>query len=508
MLGRSDDLASAFMTIGSPALAAYSLAITGLNTEWLTRQFSSLHFPNKERIPPVIAALQQIPFRIDASGSSLPSMIVLPQNDHYWELLLAAVKRNRQDTIPVALGFTWVIVALLITFLDSSLAFDHFISTPGAAGYSIVAVWSFLMPLVYGWLSTGYQREANYLRDVLDGAHGIAYVATTAGSVPAARVTGRSTRGIEPSTGHIDYVNADEKKTAPVFNYSRVFIWSQHAEHILRLFEHAANRADRRITVGRGRAWTGNDDGGILAHNRVGNEAEVVQYCMGEPGAPFDPNGRRHDEGAAMEAHVVPGKPIFATEVFQRAACATVLGLGLQWFTTGAAIHVHLKTPPKGMGCRALTFTVYGAAATVAFWILLFSSVLAHWARRQSTRERRSALKTFVGCIAAIMRWLGKFIAITNGVGILALSVMQFTGLYDTCFCSSTVFGGDPDGVVRFMEDITRSEVYGPWNFALGMAFAVNIFYAGLVATGTGALMKGVQSFCRGLITLFTTRSK
>jgi hypothetical protein len=278
------------MAIGSPALAGYSLAITRLNSRWLSRQFIYLHFPNKDHIPLAISALQHIPFRIDASGSLLPSLIVLPQNDRYWKVLGVAAKRTRQWSIPVAMNIVWVLVAFLLTIVDSFVDFAHFITVPGDAGYSIATVWTYLLPLVIGWLHVGSQPDADHLRSALDDAHEVAYMATTTEPALATRVTRRSTRAIEPSTRHVDHVNADEKKTAPIFNYSRVFIWSQSAEHILRLYENAASKADRRITVQRGGKWMSNDDGTIVAQDRIGNEGEVVQYCMEEPGAPIDRN--------------------------------------------------------------------------------------------------------------------------------------------------------------------------------------------------------------------------
>jgi len=536
ILDRLDNLISVFMAIGSPALAGYSLAITRLNSRWLTRQFADLHFPNKEHIPSAIAALQHIPFRIDASGSLLPSLIVLPQNDRYWKLLGVAARRTRQWSIPVAMNIVWVLVAFLLTIIDSFVDFDHFITVPGDAGYSIAAVWTYLLPLVVGWLHVGSQPEADHLRDALDDAHDIAYVATSTEPVLASRVTGHAARAIEPSTRHIDHVNADEKKAAPIFNYSRVFIWSQHAEYILRLYEHAANKADRRITVQRGGEWMGNDDGTIPAPDRVGNEAEVMEYCMDEHETPSDPNPRdtppqftapfspysafppspepsamafltagmyanagayvhrRHpselskfeEEGAPAEVRAEPEKPLFATEVFHRVAFATFLALGLQWCTTGAAILIHLNTPPKGIGCRATTFTAYGSAATVAFFLLLLSSVLAHLARRQSIREKRSGAKTFIGYIAMLMRWLGKFIAIMNGFGILISCMMQFAGVYDNCFCSSTIFGGDPNGVVWFVdEDIRGSAVYKYWIGGIIMAFGASGLYTFAIYVAT-----------------------
>ena len=531
------------MAIGSPALAGYSLAITRLNSRWLSRQFLYLHFPNKDYIPLAVSALQHITFRIDASGSLLPSLIVLPQNDRYWKVLAAAAKRTRQWSIPVAMNIVWVLIAFLLTIVDSFVDFDHFITTPGDAGYSIAAVWTYLLPLVVGWLHVGSQPDADHLHNALNDAHEIAYVATDSEPAPATKVTGRCTRAIDPSTRHIDHVNADEKKTVPIFNYSRVLIWSQNAEHILRAYERAATKAEHNITV-HGGEWIGNDDGTIAAHDRIGSEAEVMQYCTEDPEVPVGPNpiysppqpsttltpqlltpltpdsapplspepsanafvtagtyasadvfahrrfptaSSKYDEEAPpVEVQAVPEKPVIATEVFQRMIFATVLALGLQWGATGASILIQLNTPPKGFGCRSLTFTIYGVAATIAFWLLLISCLLSHSARRQSVRERRSGLKTLIGYIAALTRWLGKTIAIANGLGILLSCTMQFAGVYDNCFCSSTIFGGSPSGLVSFLQDnIKGSEVYRYWIGGTILAFGVSSLYTFAIYVAT-----------------------
>ena len=130
------------------------------------------------------------------------------------------------------------------------------------------------------------------------------------------------------------------------------------------------------------------------------------------------------------------------------------------------------------MGCRALTFTVYGAASTAAFLLLLLSSILAHLARRQGLREMRSGLKNLVGCIAVFTRWLGKLIAILNGFGILLSCTAQFAGVYDSCFCSSNILGGNRNGLVSFVQnDIRGSQVYSYWIGGTIVAFGVSGLY-------------------------------
>ena len=490
------------LAIGSPALAGYSLAITRLNSRWLSRKFLDLHFANKINVPLAVSALQHIPFRIDVSTSLLPSLIVLPQNDRYWKLLGTAARRTRQWSIPVGMNIVWALVAFLFTIISSFADFSAFITLPGDAGYSIAAMWTYLLPVVVGWLYVGSQLEAGHLRDALKDAHERAFVATDLKPVLTTEHSNHPTPAIEAWTALIDYVNADEKKTVPIFNYSRVFIWSQHADHISRLYQHAAARAHHKIPVNGG-VWETHDPDAILDQDRTGTENQVVEYCT----EGLDANAKQGQDPAwqlpTLSYHysalplllptpskysketpvtglgVVPGKPVFAAGVFLRVAFAAILALALQWGTTGASILIHLNTPPKGLGCRALTFIVYGSAATVSFLLLLFSSILAHSARlRQSVHEKRPDSKKFIGYMAALSRWSGKTIAIMNGLAILISCTLQFGGIYDNCFCSSTIIGGALNGVVSFTApDIRGSEVYASWIGGTVMAFGVSGLY-------------------------------
>ena len=153
-LGPSEDVLNFFITIGSPALAAYSLQITHLNTAWLNREFLDLKHPNSEAIATVISTFQHVPVRISSAGALLPYLITLPHNNAYWELLLRDVKKTRRWSIPLFVGFAWVIFAALLTVVDS------FSSPPSDnMEYSTVAVWTYLLPLIMGWLYIGSQPE-------------------------------------------------------------------------------------------------------------------------------------------------------------------------------------------------------------------------------------------------------------------------------------------------------------------------------------------------------------
>jgi predicted metal-binding membrane protein len=78
--------------------------------------------------------------------------------------------------------------------------------------------------------------------------------------------------------------------------------------------------------------------------------------------------------------------------------------------------------------------------------MLLTSSILAYYSTNAPTY-------TFQGCVtlplqARVARWfsiflrrLGKLLAELNAVVIVATGLFQFSGLYDRCFCDSSILG-------------------------------------------------------------------
>ena len=218
----------------------------------------------------------------------------------------------------MVMNIFWVLVTLLFTVVGSLVDFQDVITVPGDAGYPIAALWTYLLPLVIGWLHVGSQLKTDQLRDALEDGHNMAYIATATEPVLAAKVPNQA---IKCSAELVDHFNADEMKTAPIFNYARVFTWSQHMGYVLNLYRHAAAKAQEKETVRRGGVWSSSANGVMEDRDRVGSAEEVVQYCMERP--------------AAM---VAPVGPVFATKVFQRVFLAAILAHVLQWGTTGASI--------------------------------------------------------------------------------------------------------------------------------------------------------------------------
>ena len=466
-----EDVLNVLITIGSPALSAYSLEITHLNTHWLGTAFLDLKYPNSQAISTVISSLQHVPIRISLHPNLLPSLIVLPQNDGYWELLLKGVEKTRRWSIPLVMNFVWVVFAILLTVIDS-----FHLPPEGDVGYAIVATWTYLLPLIMGWLYVGSQPEPNHLRDCLEAADQIAWVATEQRDRPvrARDIAGRWTQAIEFMRWDdgVDTPRKDELRSVPVFNYTRTFTWSLSAQHVLLLVKNAAAKAELRIPVdnyrdGQGAAWVaGEQGGGVASENRLGTDEQVIRYCT---------------EGAR------DGPSRWARGVWGRVVLAALFALGLQWGTVGAAVVIHYWKAPVGLGCRALSFFMYGVAGTLVLFLCLASSVLAHVSRPQNGPVyRRPWSQMCLNGGAVFCGYLGKSLAIASGLGILVVCFFQSAGTFNNCYCSSMTFGkGFGDVVFLSINYVIAPSLVHVWIGGLIMAFSTAVLFGFSIYLGT-----------------------
>jgi len=491
-----DDVLSFLVTMGSPAIGAYSLQITHLNTRWITTAFLDVKYPNSECIPAVLSAFHHVPVQISQHPPLLHSLIILPKNDDFWRHLHAAVRKIRRWSIPLVINFILVIVAITLTILDSAYA-----PGSGDGGYGAAATWAFLLPLVIGWLHVGCEPEPNHLRNSLNTANLDAWVATEQGDQLM-----RSPLAIEfMKAEDVDLARKDELRAAPVFNYSRAFTSPLAAELALRLMKNATANAERMIPVsdstGRGTpAWVEGEGNTISNENRIGTSTEVTEYCTrvlpkfhsnssSTTGLDIQPSEITSTPNPVLPLYgsqLVTQRPSrWATGIWKRVAISAALALGLQWGTVGGAVIIYYWAPPIGVGCRTLSALLYGAAGTLSFFLFLASSILAHMSRpHQERRYVRSRLRTCQNAGAIICRWLGQFIAILSALEILLVCFFLTTGTFDSCFCSYTTF------------DIARGSVALPvvLDRRVGPA-SFRIWVGGVAVAFSTALLFGLSIF-------------
>ena len=108
----------------------------------------------------------------------------------------------------------------------------------------------------------------------------------------------------------------------------------------------------------------------------------------------------------------------------------------------------------QGLGCRSGSYLIYGVLGTFAWLLLVASMLFSHAAMlryqhvhtvnphvdlsknsKRNGNYKRSLSHSFL-CVAAITtRVLGKFIVTVNALWLVASSLFEYAGLYETCWC-------------------------------------------------------------------------
>jgi len=169
-----DNLESVLLTIDSPALAAYSLALTVLNGHWIVHHFAQFTYPN---IICIFNSLQQAPLRVVKEDALLASLVVLPQNDERWIELKDWLNDTHSWSISVVTSFAWVVITYVSTVVDS------FTTDLGpsiqANGQAVESLWLWLLPIIIiSWLMMSPKCDSVRLSNMIECANRIVYVAT------------------------------------------------------------------------------------------------------------------------------------------------------------------------------------------------------------------------------------------------------------------------------------------------------------------------------------------
>ena len=348
-------------------------------------------------------------------------------------------------------------------------------------------LWTWLIPVVVGWLwipVCSYDR----LKAAIDKVNDLALVAAPEGP-PQPGVLGDSSDADgsrdtnAPRRAHdILHVAAirmserrevftrDAARTAPVFNYARVWDWWPFVETIARAFEHADENAKKHLAVD-GRKWILSEDKRIAVHrdNRTGTFEQVQVYC----GLP-----------ASVEKEPVRPAP---SGIWKRVFIAAVFALGLQWGTTGPATMMAILTPTTGLGCRSGAYIIYGATSTMIWVSLLLSSYLAHFAKVRYDHGRpHSGIShvTVAKGLATFLRRLSIVAAGCNTIWVILACVFQFTDFYNTCYCNSSVLGRGGQLAYNVIAAYDYPHIRATWigGFALAGGCAIlYLFFLGLM---------------------------
>ena len=320
---KADNLESVLLTLGSPALAAYSLGLTVLNGRWIVRRFSDCKYPNVRHAVRILSSLQQAPLKIETKGPLLASLIVLPENDKWWSELEDWINYTHTWSISAVTTIAWVVIAYIFTVIDSFGDITTFINSNGTA---VGSLWLWLLPIVIGWLQISPKCDSERLSSAIERGKEIAYVATDEGRPILVKDAKTDAQALELTLNKKDFLRQDERCTAPIFNYARLFSWVDTVEKVSAAFKTASDNCHDHKSVDGSNWVTAEHRNKLDNSNRVGNATQVIYYCL--------PSLR---DRSCLEP-----------EVLSRIFVASIFALMLQWSTVGAATLIAWVTPTRG----------------------------------------------------------------------------------------------------------------------------------------------------------------
>ncbi|KAJ2933640.1 hypothetical protein H1R20_g3466, partial [Candolleomyces eurysporus] len=243
---RLDNLKSVLLTIGSPMLAAYSLALTVLNGRWIARQFSKHNYPNIRNAVRVLSSLQQAPLRVTNEDALLASLIVLPHNDEWWRELIEWLAYPHTWSISAATSIAWVVVAYLFIVIGFLME-----DVTRFTAHGQESLWLWLLPIAIGWLQLSPKCDEVRVRSAVERANKIAYTPTGTHPVLVQEHTEQRAIYLAFSEGDEDddVLRRDERVTAPIYSYARFLPWVQAVERVLETFEVVSGRYRRHESV-------------------------------------------------------------------------------------------------------------------------------------------------------------------------------------------------------------------------------------------------------------------
>jgi hypothetical protein len=472
---RLENLTSVLLAVGSPMLAAYSLAITVLNCRWAAQRLSDIRYPNIHHAFRIMSSLQQAPLRIIKEDGLLESLVVLPENDAWWGDLADRLDYTQSWSISTGVSLMWVFLAYMFTVIDTFTSLPPNTKGPffSSDGQAVGTVWLWLFGIVVGWLQISPKCESRRLQHALLHANSGAYVASNSGP----QKINTDARAFTMYHASEDSALGDAKYSAPIFNYARVLPWTQNVEHMVAVFRCASRHArDHQRVDGQPQAhWV--DGAEIQPQNRRGTLEQVISYCT--------------SSFPEKRSHWGPG-------VWSRMLIASLIALLLQWGTAGAAIIIVYYTPTVGLGCRSGSYLLYAAASTLIWMLLVTSSILTHLLATPSLTGSANQepdsdhdtihftqpwprLQNFIRMLVIFLRRLGKVLATCNAIWIILVCTFQFSGFFSRCYCNSSAIGlGSGSGAYDVII-ITANEVKGPWIGGVALALGSAFLFIGIV---------------------------
>ncbi|KAI8934473.1 hypothetical protein NX059_008175 [Plenodomus lindquistii] len=491
------------LAVGSPMLSTFSLMSTALNAYSTSMTFAAKFGPDKTTWPleeaiesakDFLCGSQQSPIRIrEIQFRQLFSEDPQRLRDQWQPLGQRLRSTRRQYTFSLFAQTFFAVVAWILTIIGS------YVTSLGQHSEALLlssgTLWTWLVPIVLGWMAVGVQSREDTVADAIQGerTHGEAALPTV----------------LEASSGFIHSptelhdalwgkVQGDEACQGPVYNYARILTFPKLRDRIVCEFEmklaypqvHGSPMdVSEPVRQSLPSVQVNHDSAHASGRDSPSPHSQAVSTGMQEPVRTnttlLESNSPNNHDMPYMEWEEVRSSSDWKVNFM----IANTIAVFLQWGITGSAIVISYLTEVRGLGCRSGSYLLYGILATSALVLLLASVFLSHHVMLEYQRKLqklvpgvqhkilRSTKIKWIGRLAVLMRFCGKSFAVINDIWIILSSVFELIGFYESCWCSGVVLGlGDRAWVVLFVGgDKLREEAEASWIGGLSMSLITMI---------------------------------
>ena len=169
------------LALGSPAVLAYSLALTILNARRINEKFRQVKEESQTLSQPlqtkaikaarfVLIEMQHVPIQIyNGRRREISQLIVRPDNWVWWCSLrqkLSITKRKWTYSLYAQVG--WVCISQLLAIIDFFTSASS--NSSIGIGLAINSLWLWMIPIVLGWVYVGNQNSAGSIKAALTDA--------------------------------------------------------------------------------------------------------------------------------------------------------------------------------------------------------------------------------------------------------------------------------------------------------------------------------------------------
>ena len=149
------------MSIGSPALAAYSLLLTSLNARSVYHRAKHVKYGNRTAVVKALTSLQQIPLELTKDQNLLNFIAI---NDQ-WRREIERLRPRNAWSVTTGSSVAWAAIAFLFALVDAFISIDSV--DDSYVGHALGTLWLWVLCLVIGW-SWVPTFSSGQLKSVLD----------------------------------------------------------------------------------------------------------------------------------------------------------------------------------------------------------------------------------------------------------------------------------------------------------------------------------------------------